>query len=109
MAGEDNIIGKGFDARPDAINRDGRPKGSRNRSTIVRELIDALADGHADRTKFEVATLAVLSKAMSGDIQAWEKLADSAFGKVSDKTEVTNPDGSLTPQSITVKVVTKKE
>jgi hypothetical protein len=107
MAGKDNIIGKGFDARPEDINKGGRPKGSKNRSTLVRELLEARLD--ENHTYAQAMTKAVMEKALGGDTTAWEKLFDSAFGKVTDKQELTNPDGSLVPQTLTVKVVNKNE
>jgi hypothetical protein len=35
MAGVDNLTGQGFDAHPERMNHNGRPKGSRNRQTIM--------------------------------------------------------------------------
>jgi metal-responsive CopG/Arc/MetJ family transcriptional regulator len=104
MAGADNIIGKGFDARPEDINRAGRPKGARSRSTIVREAIEAILEG-SDQAVVDEITAAVILKAKGGDVQAWDKLLDSAYGKVTDKTEHSGPNGGPIAQSVTVKFV----
>ena len=67
-------------------NPNGRPKGSLNRSTIVKEILLGLHVSGV--TNAEAATIAVLEKALSGDTTAWEKLMDSGFGKLTDKTDV---------------------
>lgn len=84
MAGSDNLTPyvKGQSGNPA-----GKPKGTKNRQTIVRELIQAI---HIDglRTNEEAMTVAVINKALAGDVTAWEKLMDSAHGKVTDKVAV---------------------
>lgn len=64
----------------------GRPKGSRNRSTIVRELLEAKAtDG--DGQIADQLTRALIQKAVEGDVRAFKELMDSAYGKVKDTVE----------------------
>jgi hypothetical protein len=72
-------------------NPAGRPKGLRNRSTIVREWMEAMErtknpiTGETEElTQADIATLAVLKKARSGDVNAYRELMDSAFGKNPD-------------------------
>ena len=73
-------------------NPNGRPKGSRNRSTIVREILELQ---HSSGQTYEYAsTKAVAEKAAQGDVQAWEKLMDSAHGKLTDKQELTGAGGA---------------
>ena len=82
-------------------NPNGRPKGSRSRKIIVRELLEAAItaemlalDGfpsiglHAG-TVFEQMTLAQIAKALLGDTSAYREMADSGFGKVADSIEST--------------------
>jgi hypothetical protein len=73
-------------------NPAGRPKGVRNRSTIVREWMEAIEraknpiTGETEElSQADIATLAVLKKARSGDVNAYRELMDSAFGKVPDR------------------------
>lgn len=74
-----------------SANPAGKPKGIRNRSTIVKEILDLK---HETGETYEyVATKAVADKAASGDVQAWDKLMDAAHGKVPDKTELTGAEG----------------
>ena len=83
MANNDNLI----PAKPGEIrNPNGKPKGTKNRSTLVRELLEARLD--ENHTYAQAMTKAVMEKALSGDVGAWDKLFDSAFGKVTDKQEV---------------------
>ena len=86
-------------------NPNGRPKGSRNRSTIVKELLEAL---HASGLpNVEVATAAIVKKALDGDVVAWEKLMDSGYGKVKDVQQLEGADGA--PLTLGVTFVGKKD
>lgn len=86
MANPENLKGQGFHTNSERINRRGRPKGSRNRSTIVRELLEAKAtDG--DGQIADQMTRQLILKAMEGDVRAFKELMDSAYGKVKDTVE----------------------
>lgn len=91
MANPENIIGKGFDVNPQNANRNGRPKGSRNRRTIYREHLEKL--GKSGQVVDDIV-LAAIDKALAGDINALKELMDSGYGKVADKQEISGPDGS---------------
>src|ERR1043165_5658892 len=85
--GHENLI----PAKPREVrNPNGRPKGSRNRSTIVREIIEATIEG---QEWVDVMTKSIVEKAVSGDVSAYRELMDSAYGKVADKSEITGKDG----------------
>jgi hypothetical protein len=94
----DNIRDKGFDKNPHNINRNGRPKGSRNRQTIARELLDAVYETEHPLTRDNIkadggylATLAQLAKAIkNADTQAYIAIMDSAYGKPRQAIEQTN-------------------
>lgn len=62
----------------------GRPKGSRNRQTIVREALEAILAG-SDQQVVDAMTAAAIAKAMTGDIPAFKELMDSGYGKIADK------------------------
>lgn len=83
MPNPENLIGKGFDVNPQNIGK-GRPKGLRNRSTIVREALEAIMEG-SDQMVVDAITAAAIKKAMAGDIQAFNSLLDSGYGKLTDK------------------------
>jgi len=75
-------------------NPDGRPKGSRNRSTIVREWLDVIrkAENPFNKEKVEMTVadqlvLAQISKGLKGDTQAFNTLMDSGFGKLKETVE----------------------
>jgi hypothetical protein len=72
-------------------NPNGRPKGTRNRSTIVREWLEATESmknpitGQSEKlTQYDIITLALIQKARKGDVQAFKELMDSSFGKIPD-------------------------
>lgn len=67
-------------------NPAGKPKGLRNRSTIVREAIEAILQGR-DQQVVDAMTAAIIEKAVSGDVQAYKELMDSAYGKNADTTK----------------------
>ena len=86
MPNPENV--KPYEMQPGTtLNPKGRPKGSRNRSTIIREVLELVEDiknpvtGKEIKANQElVMTLAILNKARKGDIQAYKALMDSAYG-----------------------------
>lgn len=77
-------------------NPAGRPKGSRNRSTIVREILELMekvknpiTNEEQQLTQEEIMTLAVLSRARKGDVRAYEALMNSGYGQPKQQTEIT--------------------
>jgi hypothetical protein len=99
MANPENLVGKGFESRPNDINREGRPVGSRNRATILRELADVVLNGTSldDKpiaaTTEQFAMMAMMRKAMEGDMNAVKEMNDTLYGKIADKSEVTGKNG----------------
>lgn len=89
-------------ARPgECRNPAGRPKGSRNRSTIVREWLEAsekivnpITGKQEHLTQADIITLALIKRARRGDVPAWNALMDSGFGKIADVQTLQNPDGT---------------
>jgi hypothetical protein len=64
----------------------GRPKGSRNRSTVVREILQLANWGRNPLTGMQEKlsqeyriTLAILAKALKGDVNAYKALMDNAY------------------------------
>lgn len=103
-----NEYGKGFDKNPQNINRTGRPKGSKNRTTIVKywletkKLIKNPINGKDEILPIEdQITIALIGKALKGDVNAFKELMDSGYGKITDKTELTGAGGKdLIPKKI---------
>lgn len=71
-------------------NPKGRPKGAKSRSTIVREWLEMETDGEPN---IDRVMRALIKKASEGDIPAIKEALDSAFGKLTDKQELSGPDG----------------
>ena len=78
-------------------NPNGRPKGARNRSTLVREWLEVkqkaknpITGQTEDLEQQDIMTLALIKKAREGDVQAYRELMDSAHGKVEQKTDITS-------------------
>jgi len=87
-------------------NPAGKPKGVRNRATIIKEILElravkSIADkqgqilgaetAEAAKTIGDQVVLALVGEAMKGDVAAVKELHDSVFGKLTDhvKTEHT--------------------
>ena len=77
-------------------NPKGRPVGSRNRETIIRQWLESIKNAKNPITGelealpiVDQIVLALIGKALKGDVYAFKELMDSAFGKVTDKTEHT--------------------
>ena len=81
MANPENLIGHSFVDKPENISP-GRPKGSRNRSTIYRGHLEKL--GKKGQVVDDIV-LAAIDKALTGDINALKELMDSGYGKNPDK------------------------
>ena len=77
-------------------NPSGRPKGSKNRSTIVKEILSLLVKGENPMTGEQEwlsneyrMTASVLLKAIEkGDVNAYNSLMDSAYGKNKDTVDL---------------------
>ena len=84
MAREDNLK----PMQPgETRNPNGRPKGSKNRSTIARKWLEVMQDaknpitGELEKLSQEdLITLAMIHKARKGDVGAYKQLMDSGFG-----------------------------
>ncbi len=70
-------------------NPSGKPKGIRNRSTIVREALEAIiGEGDSKQQVVDMLTAAIIRKAAQGDVPAYKELLDSGYGKLTEKQEV---------------------
>ena len=84
-------------------NPKGRAKGSRNRSTIAREMlalmskqINPITDEEQELTHEEIITLAQVHKAMKDkDTNAYKALMDSAYGAPKQEIESTNTNTNI--------------
>lgn len=112
MANEENL--KEPWKKGESGNPKGRPKGSRNRSTIVKEWLEAKEDTTNPITgekqsleQQDIMTLALIKKARKGDVQAYKELMDSAHGKLTQHTDVTTDGESLNITKEEVKKINK--
>ena len=88
-------------------NPNGRPKGLRNRSTIVREWLEANykkvnpITGQNETLQIQDhLVISLIGKALKGDVQAFRELFDSAHGKVSELLDVTSKGESITQEKL---------
>jgi hypothetical protein len=81
-------------------NPNGRPKGSRNRSTIIKELLEL------DDNELKIH-LAQIKKAIEGDTGSYKAILDSAYGM---PTQQTNIDANIKGDDVTpISFVTTKK
>jgi hypothetical protein len=64
-------------------NPSGKPKGAKNRSTVIRELLALKAEGGRDNEYRMMSAL--LEKACTGDVAAVKEIQDTMYGKTPDK------------------------
>tara|TARA_R100000951_G_scaffold31675_1_gene27114 strand:+ start:1110 stop:1442 length:333 start_codon:yes stop_codon:yes gene_type:complete len=69
-------------------NPKGKPKGTRNRSTIAREWLEVSQfitnpiTGEKEKLEQQdIMTLGIIKKARDGDVNAYKALMDSAYGQ----------------------------
>ena len=68
-------------------NPNGRPKGSKNRSTIARQWLEVnqnlknpITGENETMSQEDLMTLALIKKAREGDVNAYKALMDSGYG-----------------------------
>jgi hypothetical protein len=88
-------------------NPKGKPKGKRNRSTIIKKWLRATEKSTNPITELpevlsqeDLIVLAAIKEAREGNISAFKELMDSLYGKVSDKIDHSNKDGSLSRKTV---------
>ena len=85
-------------------NPNGRPKGSKNRSTIARrwmEVNQSLKNPLTSETELmsqeDLMTLALIKKAREGDVAAYKAPMDSGYGSPVQQIEQTNVEQPFFP------------
>lgn len=84
-------------------NPSGRPKGSRNRSTVIKRWLEAIDKNKnpmtgevEEMTVEDRMTLALIGKALKGDTSAYKALMDSAYGHPKQEIENTGQSEVIT-------------
>jgi len=92
--GEIHLLEKGETANPN-----GRPKGSKNRSTILRKWLEAkekiknpITGAEEQVTVEDAVILALIGKARKGDVAAIREILDSNYGKLTDSLSIETSD-----------------
>jgi hypothetical protein len=85
-------------------NPKGRPKGSKNRSTIAKKWLEVkekfrnpITGEIEELTQEDITTLAQILKARKGDTNAYKALEDSAYGSPTQQINQTITDQPLFP------------
>ena len=78
-------------------NPSGREKGSKNRSTIAKYWLEVYQDsknpitgGNENLSQEDLMTLALIKKAIGGDVNAYKALMDSGYGSLTQSIEQNN-------------------
>jgi len=83
-------------------NPNGRPKGTKNRATIMRQWLEMEIDGEPNIDK---VMRALILKAADGDVPAIKEALDSAFGKNTDSLKLSGDEDNPINTSLTVRFV----
>ena len=101
MAREDNLKKFTSEYQPE---KNGRPKGSKNRSTIAKywlsieqDLKNPLNGNTETMSQEDLMTLALIKKAREGDVNAYKALMDSGYGAPVQQVEQTIIEQPLFP------------
>jgi hypothetical protein len=101
MANEENLIPA---QKGEVRNPTGRPKGSKNRSTIARQWLEVnqnlknpITGENETMSQEDLMTLALIKKAREGDVNAYKALMDSGYGAPVQQIEQTNIEIPLFP------------
>jgi hypothetical protein len=85
-------------------NPAGRPKGSKNRSTVARQWLEVnqslknpLTGEQELMSQEDLMTLAIIKKAREGDVAAYKALMDSGYGQPLQQIEQTILEQPLFP------------
>lgn len=99
---EDNL--KPAWTKGESGNPSGRPKGSKNRSTIARKWLEVnqslknpLTGESETMSQEDLMTLALIKKAREGDVSAYKALMDSGYGAPLQQIEQTILEQPLFP------------
>jgi hypothetical protein len=91
-------------AKGESGNPNGRPKGSKNRSTIARQWLEVnqnlknpLTGETETMSQEDLMTLALIKKAREGDVAAYKALMDSGYGAPVQQIEQTILEQPLFP------------
>lgn len=94
MGNEENIKKHEF-KKGQSGNPKGRPVGTKNRSTIAKKWLEVNKKGKNPitgedeyLTQEDIITLALIRKAMNGDVNAYKALMDSGYGTAKDTVDV---------------------
>ena len=103
MPNPENITKHEFN-KGESGNPNGRPKGSRNRSTIARKWLEVnqslknpLTGEQETMSQEDMITLALIKKARDGDVSAYKELMNSGYGAPVQQIEQTNIEQPLFP------------
>lgn len=99
MAKEDNLKKFSSEYQPE---KNGRPKGAKNRSTIAKywlevnqKLKNPLTGAEETMSQEDLMTLALIKKAREGDVSAYRALMDSGYGAPVQQVEQTQTNIDL--------------
>ena len=102
MKKEDNL--KPAWSKGESGNPNGRPKGSKNRSTTARRWLEVnqslknpLTGENETMSQEDLMTLALIKKAREGDVNAYKALMDSGYGAPVQQIEQTLMEQPLFP------------
>ena len=105
MANEGNLTPFSKDYQPE---NNGRPKGSKNRSTIAKywlevnqSLKNPLTGVSETMSQEDLMTLALIKKAREGDVNAYKALMDSGYGTAVQTIDQKNTNINLDENNLT--------
>ena len=94
MPKAENIIGKGFDKRPENINREGRPRVLPELKEILSQILsEEITNSKGDKIQaLDLIIRQLTAKATKGDLRAIQEVLDRMYGKAKQIVETKTID-----------------
>lgn len=95
MPKPENIIGKGFDKRPENINRKGRPRVLPELKEMLNDILsEEISNARGEKKQLlEIILRQLTNKAAKGDLRAIQEVFDRMYGKAKGSTDVSIGEG----------------
>lgn len=92
MPNAQNLVGHGFDSKPERINKKGRPRKLPELDSLIVELLGGRKVGES---RMRELLSSLIEQAISGNIRAAEMILNRAYGKPKESIDLTSNGDSM--------------
>jgi hypothetical protein len=99
MPNAQNLVGHGFDSKPERINKKGRPKKLPELDALIVEL---LGERKVGESRMREVLASLIEQAVGGNLRAAEIVLTRAYGKPKEHVEITSNGETFERQKTTI-------